>query len=94
MKLLVSARVRKRSRPHLLVRHTVKVEIGRRAPANRSQSLGPGECRIKRPEVIFRPGWKTIIQIMHAILSAGSALPLDGIAVLEMADLVGEGNVL
>jgi hypothetical protein len=31
---------------------------------------------------------------MHAILRAGSALPLDRIAVLEMADLVGEGNVV
>jgi hypothetical protein len=92
MKELVRGRVRERSRPDQLIRYTVEVEIGGGASANRYQSLDQGECRVKAPKVIFRPRGQATIQVIHAIPSAGSTF--DVIAVFEMADLIGEGDIV
>src|SRR5437667_11838676 len=94
VELPIHCRVGERSRPDQLVRHAIKVEIGGEAAANRYQPENTGKCRVKAPEIVFRYSRKTVIQVMHTILSAASALATDRIAVLEVADLVGEGDVV
>jgi hypothetical protein len=81
VELLVRWDVSESSRPDQLVGHSIKVEIGGRAAANWYQSLGAGECRVKAPEIVFSPSGDAIVQVMHAVLSAGSAFALDRVAV-------------
>src|SRR6266699_6126318 len=76
VELLVRCGVGERSRPDQLVRYAVEVKVGGEAAANRYQSENTGKRRIKAPKIVFRPSGKAVIQVMHTILSAASALAM------------------
>src|SRR5437667_1864120 len=94
VELPIHCRVGERSRPDQLVRNTSKVEIGGEAAANRYQPENTGKRCGKAPKIIFCPSGKTVIQVMHTILSTRPPFTLDAIAIFEVADLVGEGDVV
>src|SRR5437879_11995591 len=94
VELPIHCRVGERSRPDQLVRNTIKVEIGGEAAANRYQPENTGKRCGKAPKIIFCPSGKTAIQVMHTILSTRPPFTLDAIAIFEVADLVGAGDVV
>src|SRR5437762_2763204 len=90
MQRTIQLRVGQRSRPGVLVGHAVKVGVVAEASANLYVRRSSGI----KAEIVVLGATKGGIQIVHPVLGAASTLGVNRVAILEVADLVRERDVV
>src|SRR5438270_3243588 len=90
IELIVRPWIAERSWPGVLVGHAIEIGIGESAPRYRDARRG-GRAQAKDVVLTLVQG---LIRIMHTVLGTIPRLNIDGVAVLEVPDLVRERDVV